>query len=1290
MKKKIYLVQASAVYGESVKSAYLPYAAGCLAAYAFADERIRREYELGRFIFTREEIGEAVASLEDPYFVGFSSYIWNMEYNRLFAEKLREAYPDVIIAFGGHNVRPDGSDLDEIPAADIIMHGEGEEVLKAILLTLSAGGDLSTVNNISYRKDGAVVTTEYKVPPVIEDYPSPYLEGYFDDIIKNSGITPSMIWETNRGCPNRCAFCDWGALKSRIRMFPDERIQAEIQWMVDNKIEFVYCADANFGLFPRDEEIVDMIIESKKKYGYPQVFKTNYTKNKDDVVFEISNKLMQNRIGKSPTLSFQSLSPEVLRNIGRSNMELEHFRNLMTRYNEAGVHVYSELILGLPGETYDSFVGGMCTLLDCNQHTAIGIYPCELLPNSLLGSKEYRERFAIRTVNTSFTQYHVKMSGNEVEERSHAIISTSTMNVEDWKRSFIFATCVQALHNLALTRGIAIYLRKDKNISYLDFYEAMIRWFEESGEESVSGQAYRKIKELTDGITTNRNSFSYIYGDEEKLTWGFEEFLFIYLMKHADAFYRELESFVKRFDIAPDVLRDLMQYQREVMKRPGKTEFSLELSYDFYNYFKRVYTDSYAPLEKKRNTLYAEDHTTASWDEWSRICVWYGRRDDAQLFTGRNNTVVQEFPAERDADDKKNVYLVQATYLNGKTVPLPYAVGALAAYAWKDETVAARYRLAEIIFLREPIDDVVARMEVPCYVGFSSYMWNIEYNKALAIAIKKKYPDCIIQFGGHQVAPGGSLLEECPFVDISMHNEGEEPFRLLLLELLKDAPDFKDIPNLSYRKNGTVVNNPCMVFDGEDYPSPYLEGIFDPIIAAHPDLNFDALLETNRGCPNRCAYCGWGMYKGKIRMFPMERIYGDIQWVSDHKIEFLAGADANFGLFDRDDQIVDWIIDFKKRTGYPDKFQVSYAKNSTVRIFEMTKKLHEANMDKGVTLAFQSLEPQVLDNIGRSNIKLDYYSTLLQMYADAGIPTYSDLIIGLPGETYDSFVSGVNTLLKAGQHSSLFIHILEWLPCSAMGQKEYMERFGLEYSVLPLNQPHRVKTEEDSITEYSRIVTKTNTMDHAEWIRINLFSACVQCFHHLGLLEFVALYCYYTCGIEYGEFYDRLLTYLEEHPDTVAGGVFAGIKQHFNDVIEKGGPVVFVDETYGLVSWTAEEYAFLEIVRRKKRFYEEIGAFIDGLGIEEDILRELTQYQYAMIKTVNNRHDELVMRYNFPEYFRAALSGAPVALVRRDARLVIDDPDTFDNWKDYARFVVWYGRRGGRNIYASEASVKEI
>lgn len=643
MKKNVYLIQANAVYGESVKTAYLPYAAGCLAAYAWKDESVKEHYNLGRFIFIRENIDEAIASMEEPYFVGFSSYIWNMEYNKVFAAKLKEKYPEVIIAFGGHNVRPDGSDLENIPAVDIIMHGEGEEVFRKLLLVLAANGSLHEVNNISFRENGSIVTTEYVVPPVIEDYPSPYLEGYFDDIIKNSGITPSMIWETNRGCPNQCAFCDWGALKSKIRMFPDERINAEIEWMVKNKIEFVYCADANFGLFPRDEVITDMIIESKEKNGYPQVFKTNYTKNKDDVVFEISNKLMKHGIGKSPTLSFQSLSPEVLNNIGRSNMELEHFKNLMTRYNNEGVHVYSELILGLPGETYDSFADGMCTLIECNQHTAIGIYPCELLPNSLLGSKEYKKKFDIKTVKTSFTQYHIKPSGNDVEERSHAIISTSSMGTEDWKRSYIFAMCVQAFHNLGLTRAAAIYLRKEKNISYRDFYEELIKWLACSGEKTVSGKAYRKLKELTDGIIDNKCSFSYLYGDSEKLTWGFEECLFIFLCKNMEDFYSELEVFIERYDIEPEISAQLMKYQRNVIRTPYRNEISLPFDYDFYNYFKRVYTDSYMPLEKKHSILHAKSAPVASWDEWARVCVWFGRRDDAQLLTGRNSITEQIF-----------------------------------------------------------------------------------------------------------------------------------------------------------------------------------------------------------------------------------------------------------------------------------------------------------------------------------------------------------------------------------------------------------------------------------------------------------------------------------------------------------------------------------------------------------------------------------------------------------------------------------------------------------------------
>ncbi len=639
MKKNVYLVQVSAVYGESVRTAYLPYASGCLAAYAWSDERIAGNYNLGRFIFIRENIDLAISSMENPFIVGFSSYIWNMEYNREFSRRLKERFPQCIVVFGGHNVNPEGKDLDDMPWCDIVIHGEGEKPFKELLLALANKISLSEVNNISYRKNGKIISTKKSPPCDIEDFPSPYLEGYFDSIIEDSGISPSVIWETNRGCPNRCAFCDWGALKAKVRHFPMERIKAELDWMVKNKVEYVYCADANFGLFPRDSEIADLIIQYRDTYGYPQVFKTNYTKNRDEVVFEISNKLINKGIGKSPTLSFQSLSPEVLKAIGRSNMELEHFKNLMIKYNSANVPVYSELILGLPEETYESFTDGICTLLDCGQHTCIGIYPCELLPNSLLADPDYMQKYGIKTVRTPFSQYHCKPAADDVGELSNIIVTTNSMDIEDWRRSFIFSICVQSFHNLGLTRALAIYLRHEKSISYKSFYEKLIDWLDNQPVDSAAGGAYAHLKQLTVDVSEGMGTFSVPYGENEIITWSFEEYIFFRLSRELDRFFDELAQFVKIFDIEENIFDDLMSYQKRIIRQPFESSVRIISEYDFYGYFSRIYSGDYSPLEKKNTTIISEGKEFRSWDEYARFCIWYGRRDDAQLNTGKKNTI---------------------------------------------------------------------------------------------------------------------------------------------------------------------------------------------------------------------------------------------------------------------------------------------------------------------------------------------------------------------------------------------------------------------------------------------------------------------------------------------------------------------------------------------------------------------------------------------------------------------------------------------------------------------------
>lgn len=639
MKKNIYLVQVNAMYGEEEKSIYIPYAIGLVAAYAWADEKIKANYNLGRLIYKRETIDAAIDSLDNPYLVGFSSYVWNMEYNKEFARRLKSKYPECIVLFGGHNVLPNTVDLEQNAFIDIVIHGEGEVAFKELLLALYDKKPLKDVNNISFRKnDGKFITTQAKLHLDISVFPSPYLEGYFDDIMKNSNIKFSLIWETNRGCPHHCAYCDWGALGSKLRQFPMERIKAEVEWMANNKIEYIYCADANFAILDRDEEITDLIIKSKVDTGYPQKFKTNFTKGRDDFVIKLGKKMMDYEIGKSPTLSFQSLNPVVLKNIGRENMGLDHFKSLMARYASLGVSVYSELILGLPGETYESFAKGLCTLLECGQHKSIGVYPCELLPNSLLAQPDYMKRHGIKTMKIPFSQYHCIVENDDVQEFTNTIISTTTMSVEDWKKSYMFSIYIQGLHNLGLTRGLAIYLHHENGISYIDFYEKLIAWFEELSEKTVCNQEYALVKNLTNGVVAGENAFTCVFEGFGEITWGFEEHVFLNFVRSLDMFFDELSIFMKTFDIEEDIFDNLMRYQKGIVRQLNQSHVEISLEYDFFNYFQDIYQNKYAPLKKMPNSLHFEDkQPTSNWEDYARLNMWYGRRDDYPLHTGNTD-----------------------------------------------------------------------------------------------------------------------------------------------------------------------------------------------------------------------------------------------------------------------------------------------------------------------------------------------------------------------------------------------------------------------------------------------------------------------------------------------------------------------------------------------------------------------------------------------------------------------------------------------------------------------------
>ncbi len=627
---------------------------------------------------------------------------------------------------------------------------------------------------------------------------------------------------------------------------------------------------------------------------------------------------------------------------------------------------------------------------------------------------------------------------------------------------------------------------------------------------------------------------------------------------------------------------------------------------------------------------------------------------------------------------KKNIYMVGANYLHGNSTYFPYAVGTLIANAKKYDRINEFYNFGEIFFLREDTDSVITRMKNPAVVGFSNYLWNYEYNKVLAQKVRDKYPDCIIIFGGHHIGENNDVYSDCPNADYFIFGEGEEIFSRILLALTGEG-SIKEIPNISYKENGEYFYTFRQCIDSTDYPSPYLTGVFDDILQKHSELKFYAIIETSRGCPYKCKYCDWGNLDSKrVKFFPKEKIFAEIEWLAAHGVDTFGGADANFGIVKSDEEYIDKMVEVHKLTGHLKNFQTSYAKNSNDIVFNMTKKLNDCGMNKGVTLSFQSLSEEALRNVGRENISIESYKALLGRYAEHSIATYTELILGLPGETYDSFVDGIETLLQAGQHHAIYIHNCEYLPCAGMSDREYSEKFRIGVSKIPLNQPHREASSIDEISEFSRIVTSTYSMSESEWVKINMFALAVQCLHHGGLLPFFAIYLYKEKDIRYTDFYNAFIEYVFENRDGLLYKVFSEAENSLNAVVKDNRSLTFVDERFGDVVWPVEEYAFLNFVYDIDTFYSETEVFLKKY-IDNEIFTQLLVFQKMMLRQPTVKISKASFDYNFFEYFSAVYKNDSIALKREKSVYAVNGRQ-YNSFADYARFSVWYGRKEFGNL----------
>lgn len=646
---------------------------------------------------------------------------------------------------------------------------------------------------------------------------------------------------------------------------------------------------------------------------------------------------------------------------------------------------------------------------------------------------------------------------------------------------------------------------------------------------------------------------------------------------------------------------------------------------------------------------------------------------------------------------KLKVQMVQFNNSYGNNVFIPYSVGVLQAYCQKDQRINDAFEFLPFLYRRKAVNEIVQQIGSIDILCLSCYMWNWKLNMAVAEQVRKHNEHCLIIVGGPQVPDeAADFFKEHPAVDIAIHGEGEETLHEVLLHLLLKKP-FSSIRGLSChdRKTGKVS------FDGhrpeiihlDEIPSPYLSGTFNDLLASDK-ADWVASWETNRGCPFSCSYCYWGRRSQKVRKFGIKRLFKEIEWFGRNNISLVFGCDANFGILERDLLLTKKLVATKKKYGFPPTFRVCNMKNSNDVVFNVEKALHSAHMAKGTSLSFQSLLPEVLHNINRKNIKIDLFHELQARYVEAGIPTYTEMIMALPGETYGTFVRGLNTLLENGQHSQLHLYNCTILVNSEMGDEKYLRKYGIKTVEIPIFQQHVTPDlSSHHVVEYEKIVVATDTMPLHDWRRAYEFAWAVLCFHYLGIFQMIAVLLYGHYRIPYSSFYEALIQFAKEHPKTLIGQEVVALNHLLDNVLKGIGFDQFLPE-FGEVNWPSEEASFLRLSKNIELLYGEFGdfltAFLKENRVEYDpaLIRDLLKFQRQRLVHYDDAHNKdnefvLNLNYNIPEYVNSVMKGEPGSLQRGGGKYhIVRNQDFSGDKKRFAREIVWYGRKGGKFLYS--------
>ena len=368
---------------------------------------------------------------QNPKIIGFGIYIWNVEQTTEVIAAIKRVRPDIKIILGGPEVSYETENQSIVQLADHVITGEADLKFAEVCQVLLERRPPARLDDASDSKNDVPEAGAPLPKIILAELPDFSQIALPYDLYTDDDIAHRIIYvEASRGCPFTCEFC-LSSLDIPVRQVPLPALLEQLRRLLERGVKQFKFVDRTFNLDVDASKTILEFFLARYQPGHFFHF---------EMVPDRLPEALREVIAKFPPgalqfeMGVQTFNEEVSQRISRRQNYEKLEDNFLFLRRETGVHIHADLILGLPGETLESFAAGFDRLIALGpQEIQVGmlkrlrgtpivrhdaewqvIYnphpPCEILQNKLID-------FATMQRLRRFARYWdlVGNSGNFVE-----------------------------------------------------------------------------------------------------------------------------------------------------------------------------------------------------------------------------------------------------------------------------------------------------------------------------------------------------------------------------------------------------------------------------------------------------------------------------------------------------------------------------------------------------------------------------------------------------------------------------------------------------------------------------------------------------------------------------------------------------------------------------------------------------------------------------------------------------------------------------------------------------------